>query len=315
MSSTSAESGTTRSAPSDGGLVGFVRRRPLTAWLAWFFTVGQAFAFTPVVARAYGVELPFQVFVIGSTLVGLLLPAVVITRIVDGPEGLRDLLRRSVAAWVALRWYALALGAVPLVATTLALALLGVPTADLTLSSLVSAVVFGLLVQTVVAFLPNNWAEEVAWMGFFQARLQDRYGPLRAAVLTAPLFALQHVALVAGQPLVLGVGLIVFLALVAVPARALMSWTYNRTGSLFLVGFLHAAGNAAAGSSGFADGFLPRLYPDDDFVGVLHLLAFVVIGAVVVVTTRARLGGAPGRRARRARGEGAPDGGVSRPSR
>ena len=35
-----------------------------------------------------------------------------------------------------------------------------------------------------LTFLPNNWWEEVAWMGFVQARLQDRRGPVIAAVLT-----------------------------------------------------------------------------------------------------------------------------------
>jgi len=77
------------SATGDTGFVGLVRRHPLTTFLVWFFTVGQAFAFAPVVARANGVELLVQPFILASTLIGLLLPAVVITRIVDGPERVR----------------------------------------------------------------------------------------------------------------------------------------------------------------------------------------------------------------------------------
>jgi len=272
------------------GVVGFIHRRPLTTFLLWFFTVGQVFAFAPVVGQAYGVDVNFQLSIIASTLIGLLLPALVISRVVDGPEGVRALLRRSVAAWVSLRWYALALVAVPVLAAALAVVFFGTPTVEVTASSLLSALVFGFLVQTVVALVPNNWAEEVAWMGFFQARLQERTGPLKAAALTAPVFALQHVALVVGQPLLLGVGFMVFLALVAVPGRAVMAWTYNRTGSLLLVGLVHAAGNGFAGNSGFADGFLHRLYPDDEFVGFMHLLAFAVVGLVVIAATRGRLG-------------------------
>jgi hypothetical protein len=75
-----------------------------------------------------------------------------------------------------------------------------------------------------------------------------------------------------------------------IPGRALAAWTYNRTGSLFIVGFLHAAANAAAGNSGFALGFLPRIYPDPSTVGVMHLLAWAVVGMVVILATRARLG-------------------------
>jgi uncharacterized protein len=268
----------------------FVRRRPLTAFLMWFFTVGQALVFAPIIARGYGVELPAQVFVVASTLVGLLLPAVVITRVVDGPAGVRALWRRAVDAWVGARWYALALAGMPALATGLAFAFFGAPTVDLSTGALVSALVGGLLVQTVVSLVPNNWAEEVAWMGFVQARLQNRTTPMRAAALTAPLFALQHVALVVGSPLPMAVTLMAFLIVVNIPIRALMGFTYNRTGSLFAVGLLHAAGNAVAAGSGFGAGFLARLYPDQPFVSLMHLLALAVIGLIVIAITRARLG-------------------------
>jgi membrane protease YdiL (CAAX protease family) len=83
--------------------------------------------------------------------------------------------------------------------------------------------------------------------------------------------------------------MLIFVA-VNVPIRALMGWTYNRTGSLFAVAFLHAAANATGGGSGFDAGLLPRLYPDVPMVSVLHLVALAAIGLVVVVATRARLG-------------------------
>jgi membrane protease YdiL (CAAX protease family) len=276
--------------PGGTGVTGFIRRRPLTAFLAWFFTVGQALVFFPIVAPAATGSLPPQVFVVASTLFGLLLPAVVITRVVDGSAGVRDLGRRAVAMWVSLRWYALALAGVPVLAVGLAFAVFGVPTATLTTGALVSALVSGLLVQTVLTLVPNNWAEEVAWMGFFQSRLQARSTPMRAAALTAPLFALQHVALVVGLPVTLAVALMMLLVVVSVPFRAVMGWAYNSTGSLFLVGVLHAAGNGVASGSGFGAGFLPRLYPDQQFVSLMHLVALAVTGLVVIAGTRARLG-------------------------
>ena len=276
--------------PRGRGPAGFVRRRPLTAFLAWFFTVGQALVFLPIVAPSAAGSLPPQVFVVASTLFGLLLPAVVITRVIDGPAGVRELWRRAIDVWVSARWYALALAGVPVLAVGLAFAVFGAPTADLTTAALGSALVSGLVLQTVLTLVPNNWAEEVAWMGFFQARLQARSTPMRAAALTAPLFAVQHVALVVGLPVTLAVALMVFLVVVSVPFRAVMGWAYNRTGSLFLVGLLHAAGNGVAGGSGFGAGFLARLYPDQPFASLMHLLAFAVIGLVVIAMTRARLG-------------------------
>jgi hypothetical protein len=113
---------------------------------------------------------------------------------------------------------------------------------------------------------------------------------MRAAALTAPLFALQHVALVVGSPLPMAVALMAFLMVVNIPIRALMGFTSNRTGSLFVVGLFHAAGNGVAADSGFGAGFLAQLYPDQPFVSLMHLLALAVIGLVVIPVTRARLG-------------------------
>ena len=106
----------TTTAVRPAGVVDFIRRRPLTSFFLWLFTVGQAFAFAPVVVLwTTGVEVPYwQLFILGSTLVGMLLPAVVITRIVDGPGAVRELWRRAFAVRVPLRWYALTL-ATPLV--------------------------------------------------------------------------------------------------------------------------------------------------------------------------------------------------------
>jgi hypothetical protein len=68
-------------------------------------------------------------------------------------------------------------------------------------------------------------------------------------------------------------------------------WVWNRTGSLLVLGLLHAAGNAVAPGSGFGGGFLRHLYPDASTAGMLHLLAFALVGIVVLIATRRRLGG------------------------
>ena len=271
---------------------GLIRRHPITALLVWFFTVGQAVAFVPVVGSANGVDVPLAPFVVASTLVGLVLPTLVITWITDGRAGLQALWRRSTAVRVGAGWYAFALVVVPLTTATIAAAVLGLPR-DVSIASLGAAVLFGLVLPTAIGFAASNLGEEVAWMGFVQARLQDRRGPLLAALLTAPLFALQHLPLAVsnagtGAPL-----LLVVLILLAMPFRALIGWSYNRTESLFLVGLVHAAGNAVAGGTGLGDGLLPLLYPDVT-VGPMHIFAFAVLGVLVLVATRARLGLPPG---------------------
>ena len=119
-----------------------------------------------------------------------------------------------------------------------------------------------------------------------QARRQRRRGPLVAALLTAPLFALQHISLAVGNWIA-----IVLLAFLAIPFRMISGWIWNRTGSLLVLGLLHAAGNAVAPGSGFGGGFLRHLYPDASTAGALHLVAFAVVGIVVLIATRGRLGG------------------------
>lgn len=272
--------------------VRLIRRHPLAAFFAWFFTVGQALAFIPVVAAAAGEDVARQPFIVASTLIGLLLPALVITAVTEGPDAVRALLRSAVAWRRSVGWYVLALVAIPLAAFLLTAAFSGLP--DLSVADLLAALVVGFLVQLVVTTLPNNLWEEVAWAGFVQERLQRRHGAVVAAGITGVMFALQHVSLVAGSSLAGAVVLLAVLAVLAVPFRFLAGWILNRTGSVFLVGLVHGAGNAAAGGSGFGEGLLPRIYPDNGLAYSAHLIVLALFGLAAVIATRGRLG-LPGR--------------------
>lgn len=269
------------------GIAGWIARHPIAAFMAWLFTVGQAIAFTPLLAD---VPVPNQVFIVATSVLGLFLPAVVITWIADGREAAVRFLRRFVDWRVAPRWYVMALLVVPVVALALAWLILGAPPAT-SPGVWVEALVFGFVLSFVLTLVPNNWVEEGAWSGFVQARLQNRYAPAMAAIIVAPFFALQHVSLVAGNPLPLVAMVMIGLAVVMIPFRMLTGWMWNRTGSLLLLGFLHAAGNAVASGSGFDGGLLRKLYPDDVMTaGMLHMLAYAIVGIAVLLATRARLG-------------------------
>ena len=270
-----------------GGLAGLIRRHPLSAFFLWFFTIGQAFVLVPL---SLGAESPSQWLINGSTVFGLLLPAVVITRIVDGSEGVRLLGRRVVKVRAPAGLYLVGIVVMPLLAIALAAALLGAP--QVPAGTVLTAIGGAILIGTITGLLLNNLWEEVAWMGFVQARLQERHGAMRAALIAAPLFALQHTALfIQNDAVTVVVLLLAFIALV-IPFRALMAWLYNRSGgSLFLVGLVHALSNAVGPGAGFSPGYLRRLYPDDAMlVGVLHVVAIALIGLVVIAATRARLG-------------------------
>ncbi len=284
--------------PAGNPVTGFIRRRPLTAWFIWAFTVGQALAFIPVIGALNGVEflarpLVHQSFVCAASVVGLALPAFVITRIAEGPRSFRAYWRSAFAVGVPLRWYAFALVGLPVLTATLAVVLLGPPAPG---AAIGAALLNGLLLQTVLTFLPNNWWEEVAWMGFVQRRLQDHFnGAVVAALVTGVLFALYHVSLVVRGGTT-GALLLGILLVTALGFRMFMAWVFNRTGSLFLVGLVHAVSNGMAAGAGFGLGFglVPTLYPDGGLVAALiHLMTYAIIGVVLLFVTRGRLGRHP----------------------
>jgi membrane protease YdiL (CAAX protease family) len=267
--------------------VRWVARHPVAALLGWSFTVGQAVAFVPLVASSRGVQLPVQPFTSASTWVGLLLPALALTWLLDGRAGMRALLGRVVAVRRPVGWYAFSLVVVPLLSLVIAVGTAGtVP--ETTPVGLVRAWLFGFGLQAVLHLVTNNLWEELAWTGFVQARLQTRHSAMVAAVITAPLFALQHAPLVVGNSLIGGLVVLAALVVLAVPFRAAMAWIDNRTGSLFLVGLAHACGNAVVTGTVAGNALLPALFGRN--LGPVHLFAFAVIGVVLIVRTRGRLG-------------------------
>ncbi|QDO89982.1 CPBP family intramembrane metalloprotease [Ornithinimicrobium ciconiae] len=278
--------------PAHGGaVVRFIRRRPLASFFLWTYTVGQVPPWSAMLAGLADRAWLMPAAVVLSAFIGLLLPTLVITRIVDGPEGLRDLGGRAAKIRVGVAWFAAAFLLVPALILAIGVLLGGTPP-DRSTGSLLTALGPHFLLPLLITFVLINWWEEVAWMGFVQARLQDRRGPLLAALLVAPLFALQHSSLAAGQGLVPGTVLLLLLlllAVLAVPFRVAIGWAYNRTGSIFLVGLIHAVGNAATGGDGFNAGYLRHLYPANDTVTMAHLLAMFLLGLLVLLMTRGRL--------------------------
>ena len=260
---------------------------PVAALLLWFFTVGQALAFIPVIAASSGHDLPRGAFTMASTWIGLLLPAVLLTWVCDGSQGVRALVSALLPRGGDLPWLTGILVVVPATSLAIAVAASGAPR-SLVPVDVAAALLSGLALQTVVHLLTNNLWEEVAWTWFVQLRLQRRWTPTTAVLATGPAFALQHLALVADNSVGAALVVTAALMLLALPYRAAMGWLFNRTNSLLLVGVAHASGDAVAAGSPLGDGFLPALY--DRNVGPLHLFAFAVLGGVVWVGTRGRLG-------------------------
>ncbi|MEX5237881.1 CPBP family intramembrane glutamic endopeptidase [Kocuria arenosa] len=289
MSAAPMREGSSANPPDGGALVRFIRRRPLVSFLLWAYTLGQVLPWLVVLTGLADRDRWMQGSVLVSTLIGLLMPALLITRTTDGRDGLRALWRRAVAVRVGPVWHAAALILVPALTLTIGVLIVGT-SAEQSAGFLLTGLGTQFLLPLLITFVLINWWEGVAWTGFVQARLQDRHGALLAALTVAPLFALRYSPLVAGHGVMAGAAMLVLLAALAVPFRFALGWSYNRTGSLFLVGLLHAAGNPTAGGDGFNAGYLRDLYPHDTNVTMAHLMAKFLLGLLVVIATRGRLG-------------------------
>jgi membrane protease YdiL (CAAX protease family) len=182
----------------------------------------------------------------GPSVAGLLLTAVVY-----GGPGFRELWRRILKWRVPAGWYAIALLVAPLVLIGEMLALSAFSAGFLP-SVFLATDKTSLIVGGIVAGLVVGFFEELGWTGFAIPRLRLRYGVFATGLIVGVLWGGWHVLLngiyvsraySAELPPALFVaarGLGDILGML--PAfRVLMVWVYDRTGSLLVVMLMHAA--------------------------------------------------------------------------
>lgn len=257
-----------------------VTRRPVVAFLVLMFVITGAIEILPAPEMVHGSL---------ENIVGSAVPAFIVTALVAGRDGVRDLVRRSLRWRVPARWYAVALLGLPAALLVVAPALYG--TAPLHALTANWPLVFTSFLPT-LAFLVvfNNVAEEVGWTGFLFARLQDRHRPLGAALLAFLPFWCWHVLSFTHDTGAWLTGLLIaaFFALPQLASRVMTGWLYNSTGaSVLIAGLFHSTFNATVNPGGFAVAVLGL--PQKEMAYVVGGLV-VVAALVVVIATCGRLG-------------------------
>ena len=217
----------------------FVKRHPVTIYFALTFAVSWLGAFAVAAPRLLrGEAIPkfaglmmFPAMLLGPSAVGILL-----TRLVDGPTGLRDLFSRMRRVRVPLRWYA---------------ALLIPPVFVLTVLSCMKTFVSPI-------FAPNRFFigigfgfvagffEEIGWMGFAFPKMRRPDNALAPALLLGLLWGCWHIPVIdfLGTSTPHGsYWLPFFLAFTAAltAMRILIAWVYTNTNSVVLAQLLHAS--------------------------------------------------------------------------
>jgi uncharacterized protein len=186
------------------------------------------------VVLAYAISwcmLPFGTFIAS----GPLIAAVLVTALVDGWRGLRRLGGRIVRWRVSWVWYAAAI-ALPVAA--LAVTLLGITATGGTPPSLASWIPWYSLLLVAALRLVNPlegpMAEEPAWRGFAQPRLQATRSPLLATGILCVVVTGWHLPLY----LIPKYELRPFEGLTTIACTVVFAWLFNRSGGSVLIPLL-----------------------------------------------------------------------------
>jgi uncharacterized protein len=232
------------------------------AWIIWLPLV--------LAKNGFGVfpytfpSLQIYILEVLGTFMGPTLSAFLLTAVVSGKTGLRQLLHRYVQGRIGVQWYLLVLLGIPflvVVAASLSSILFGATSLSrLSQSWPELAVLY--LPFVVVNVLGGPLGEEPGWRGFALPRLQQRYGAALGSLLLGLLWGLWHV------PLFLVVGAkgpfsfpgFAFFVLGTVIFAVYFTWLYNHSGgNLLLMILLHAALNTNSSVVVQLALFFPRL--------------------------------------------------------
>jgi membrane protease YdiL (CAAX protease family) len=286
-----------------------VVRNPVAAFLLMLYFIAWT-VFLPVVLQARGLlalpvdlseGLAFDAVTSLASILGVSLPAFIVTAAISGKVGVRELLRRCLRWRVGIVWYLAALFGL-LAVMVLVGSVLSDPAPLEVLIERWPLIFTLFLPEVLFPFLFIQIFEEAGWTGFMQHNLQERRGPVVASVLVAPAFVLQHLPILLMDS---GVGLasliiVGALVMVAVFFRIVVMWLYNGSGrSVLVVALFHSAYNSAWGTG------------DHKFTGelisgptatLIPIGAVAVVAVVVTVLSKGRLAYEPERGATTERG-------------
>jgi uncharacterized protein len=235
-----------RTAPRLRSVGPFMRRHPVASFLVAAYFIFWA-SWVPVLFLGA----PPRLFSAIGAVLGLALPAFLVTATTDGTAGVRDLVRRTLRWRVGIGWYLLAGLAIPVGALLLAPLFLGL--APLQAFGENWVLLFTAFVpQLVLALVTVQFFEELGWAGFVQHRLQARHGALKAALLVALAFAFLHLptylrAPISTESAVRDLSVLTIVIPFAIVFRILIAYAYNRTAHAVLVAAItHASFNDAS---------------------------------------------------------------------
>jgi uncharacterized protein len=218
---------------------GLVGRHPIATYFALTFTISWIGALAIAAPHLIHKEpLPkitsivmFPVMLLGPSFAGI-----VLTRVIDGGSGLRDLVSRMFLVWLPLRWYAALLIPAILVLTVL-----------LVLERFVSAVYAPNRFFLGILFgIPAGFLEEIGWMGYAFPKMRSQSNWLVESIFLGLLWSTWHLPVIDYLGAATPHGAYWFRFFVAftlamTAMRVLICWIYVNTRSVWLTQLMHVS--------------------------------------------------------------------------
>jgi membrane protease YdiL (CAAX protease family) len=224
-----------------------ITRHPVLTYFALTFAISWG-GFLVVVGPGGFASTSWQTdarfpFAVLAMLAGPSVAGVLLTCLIDGKAGLREVLRQLLKWRVGAGWYAVALLPAPLLAAAVLFAL------SLSSPIFTAADKTAVLLAGVAAGL-TTVLEELGWTGFAVPRLRRRFEVVTTGLIVGVLWGAWHLlqglfisgTYSGGLSLALFLPMNFFGAVAQLTAyRVLLVWLYDRTGSLLLVTLMHAS--------------------------------------------------------------------------
>jgi membrane protease YdiL (CAAX protease family) len=231
----------------------FIKSNPVLTYYALTFAISWGGVL--ILGAPYGMPTTSEQFeklwpiVFLPYFLGPSIASILLTGLVYGKAGFRELLSRLLRWRVGARWYAVALLTAPLLVTPILFALSlitpGFLPGILTTADRVSLILSGLVVGLILGGL----LEELGWTGFAMPEVRRRYGVFTTGLIVGVLHAVWHFLPTfwgsgdssGALDLLLLLPPCLFYAGVLPAYRVLMVWVYDRTGSLLVAMLMHAS--------------------------------------------------------------------------
>jgi membrane protease YdiL (CAAX protease family) len=273
-------------------LLASIKKRPVLTFVALTFLIswGGILVVVGPAKLTHGQDFErLMVFAYPFMLLGPSVAGIVLTGLLGGRTGLRELRARALLWRVGARWYAVALFTAPIwmLGVLLALSLLskGFLPEPITTGSQAFLLLYSLVIGLIVGVF-----QELGWTGFAVPRLRQRYGILSTGLIVGLLFGVWTGLIVFWESgyqaggfshtgeLSLALYLPVVLLSWQVVYRVLMVWVYDRTTSLLLAMLMQASLVTCWTA------FTPKALVGGALV-IYYLILTAVLGAVVAALT------------------------------